>query len=226
MTTIRVWDLPLRLFHWLLVLLVISSGVTGQFSADLGPRAARWHLLSGYGVLGLLLFRLLWGFAGSTYARFSSFVRGPRAVLDYCRELLGQRPARLHLGHNPLGGWSVLAMLGCLAVQVACGLFLADEDLGIEGPLAKHVAARISDGLAIVHQAGFYLLLALIATHLAAIAFYRFARGNNLVRPMLTGDKEVPAGEEGNAAQGGHWLPGLLIAVVAAGIVWLLVNRL
>lgn len=226
MTTIRVWDLPLRLFHWLLVVLVISSGVTGQFSADLGPWAARWHLLSGYSILGLLLFRLIWGFAGSTYARFSSFVRGPRAVLDYCREILGKRPARLHLGHNPLGGWSVLAMLGCLTVQVGCGLFLADEDLGIEGPLAKYVAARTSDGLAIVHQAGFYLLLALIATHLAAIAYYRFAKGDRLVKPMLTGNKEVLAGRESTAAQGGHWLSGLLVAAIAAGIVWLIANRL
>lgn len=226
MTTIRVWDLPLRLFHWLLVLLVIGSAVTGQFSADLGPWAARWHLLSGYGVLGLLLFRLLWGFAGSTYARFASFVRGPRAVLDYCREVLGRRPARPYPGHNPLGGWSVLAMLGCLAVQVGCGLFLADEDLGIEGPLAKHVAARTSDGLALVHQAGFYLLLALIATHLGAIAFYHFAKGDQLVKPMLSGDKDMPAGQAGAAARGGHWLTGLLVAAAAAGIVWLIANRL
>lgn len=226
MTSIRVWDLPLRLFHWLLVLLVLVSGLTGQFSADLGPWAARWHLLSGYGVLSLLLFRLVWGFAGGTYARFVSFVRGPRAVLEYAQEALGRRPARLYLGHNPLGGWSVLAMLGCLAMQVGCGLFLADEDLGIEGPLAKYVAARTIDGLAIVHQAGLYGLLALIATHLGAIAFYRLAKGDNLVRPMLTGDKEVPGGPESQSARGGHWLPGLLVLAGAIGIVWLLVNRL
>lgn len=226
MTTIRVWDLPLRLFHWLLAGLVLCSGITGWFSADLGPWSARWHLFSGYAILALLIFRLLWGFVGGTHARFASFVRGPRAVVAYVEEMLGRRPASLHVGHNPLGSWSVLAMLGSLALQVGCDLFLADEDLGIEGPLAKYVASATSDRLATVHQFNFYLLLALIATHLAAIAFYRLAKGDNLVKPMLTGDKEVPAAPAGAAGRGGHWAAGLLVLLLAAGIVWLIVNRL
>ncbi len=226
MTTIRVWDLPLRLFHWLLVLLVLCSAITGWFSADLGPWAARWHLLSGYSLLALLIFRLLWGFVGGTHARFANFVRGPRAVLAYVEEILGRRPARLHAGHNPLGGWSVLAMLASLSLQVGCGLFLADEDLGIEGPLAKYVASATSDRLATVHQFNFYLLLALIAIHLAAIAFYRLAKGDNLVKPMLTGDKDVAPEQAAAAGHGGHWAGGLLVLLLAAGVVWLVVNRL
>lgn len=225
MTTIRIWDLPLRLFHWLLVLLVVSAGLTGEFSAALGPWAARWHLLSGYGVLSLLIFRLLWGFAGSTYARFASFVRGPRVVLAYCGEVLGRRPARLHLGHNPLGGWSVLTMLGCLAVLVGSGLFISDEDLGLEGPLARLVATRTADWLASLHEISFTVLLVLVGTHLGAIAFYQLVKGDNLVKPMLTGVREVPPGEEGAAARGGHWLAGLLVLACAVGVVWLIDTR-
>lgn len=226
MTTIRVWDLPLRLFHWLLVLLVLTSAITGQFSADLGPWAARWHPLSGYAILSLLIFRLLRGFVGGSHARFASFVRGPRAVIAYAQEILGRRPARLHAGHNPLGAWSVLSMLGSLCLQVGCGLFLADEDLGIEGPLAKYVSGQTGDLLAAIHQFNFYLLLALIASHLAAIAFYRLAKGDNLVKPMLNGNKEVAAEHADAAGRGGHWAAGLLVLLLAVGVVWLIVNRL
>lgn len=226
MTTIRVWDLPLRLFHWTLALLVAVSGLTGEFSAALGPWGARWHLLSGCAVLSLLIFRLVWGFAGGTYARFASFVRGPQAVLAYCGELLGRRPASPHIGHNPLGGWSVMAMLCSLAVQVGSGLFISDEDLGLEGPLAEHVSGKTAEWLAGVHQANFILLLALVGPHLCAIAYYRLAKGDKLVKPMLTGLKEVPAGQEGAAARGGHWLIGMLVLALAVGIVWLIANRL
>lgn len=224
MSKIRVWDLPLRLFHWMLVVLVAVSGITGQFSAELGPWAARWHLLSGQAILGLLVFRLIWGFAGGTCARFASFVRGPRAVLDYCGELLGRRPARGYFGHNPLGGWSVLAMLGCLSVQVGSGLFNADEDLGIEGPLAKYVGARTADWLAGLHQINFRLLLALVGIHLCAIAFYRLVKGDDLIKPMLTGRKELRAGQEGASAQDGHWLSGLAALAFALVVVWLIAN--
>jgi cytochrome b len=224
MSEIRVWDLPLRLFHWLLVLLVAVSGITGQFSADLGPWAAKWHLLSGQAILGLLLFRLIWGFAGGTYARFANFVRGPRAILAYCGEMLGRRPAGQHIGHNPLGGWSVLAMLGCLAVQVGSGLFNADEDLGIEGPLAKYAGSRMADWLAALHQVNFRLLLGLVGLHLCAIAFHRLVKGDDLLKPMLTGRKEVPAAQAGVAADGGHWLAGLAALACALGAVWLIAD--
>ena len=226
MVRIRIWDLPLRLFHWALVSLVVFSAVTGQFGAGLGLWAARWHQLSGYAVLSLLGFRLAWGFVGSSHARFASFVRGPRAVLDYLAELTGRRPAGVHLGHNPLGGWSVAALLACLAVQAGTGLFIADEDLGVEGPLARFVGSATGDSLRGLHALNFFVLLALIATHLAAIAYYLFARGENLVRPMLTGVKQVPSALKDAAARGGHPLLGLTVLAASVGAMWYLANRI
>lgn len=218
----RVWDLPTRLFHWSLVALVTFSGLSGQVAEDLGSRFMDWHMLSGYAILALLLFRLAWGFVGSTHARFADFVRGPRRVLEYLGARSAGKPDSVHPGHNPLGGWSVLSMLGALSVQVGSGLFLSDEDMGVEGPLAKHVANRTIDLLHEVHETSFWLLLGLVAGHLAAIAFYRVAKGENLVRPMVTGDK-VLAGIE-PARGGAPWLGALWLALTA-GAVWYLVNR-
>jgi cytochrome b len=217
----RVWDLPTRLFHWSLVALVVFNGITGHFAADLGTAWLERHLLSGYAILALILFRLVWGFAGNRHARFAGFVRGPRAVLDYLAALSGRRPAVAYVGHNPLGAWSVLAMLGALALQVGSGLFLSDEDLGVAAPLARHVANRTIDLMGTVHETGFWLLLALVAIHLSAIVFYRVAKGENLVRPMLTGDKPLSGVED---AHGGPWWLGLLILAVAAGAVALMVR--
>jgi len=226
MVRIRVWDLPLRLFHWALVLLVSGSIITGEFSSDLGLWAAEWHKLFGYAVLTLLLFRLMWGFAGSTYARFGSFLRGPATALRYVAELTGRRDSPVRLGHNPLGGWSVLAMLLSLAVQAGSGLFISDEDLGLEGPLAGHVGSAMADRLNSLHEANSVVLMVLIALHLFAIVFYLAVKRENLVRPMITGDKLLPSAPEGSPARGGHALLGLVVLACSAGIVWYLANRL
>jgi len=174
-TATRVWDIPTRLFHWLLVgLFAFSwwSGETGHMD---------WHRQSGLIVLALIVFRLLWGVIGGSTARFARFVRGPRTVLAYLR---GQGTATA--GHNPLGGWSVLALLGLLAVQVVAGLFAVDVD-GLEsGPLSDYVSFEAGRTASHIHHLCFDGLLALIALHIAAIAFYR-VRGRNLIKPMLTG---------------------------------------
>jgi cytochrome b len=222
---VRIWDLPTRLFHWSLVLLVAFSAITGEFGEDLPLKFMDWHRLSGYAILALLLFRLVWGVIGSTHARFASFVRGPSAALRYVQEILGRAPATRHLGHNPLGAWSVLGLLACLAVQVGSGLFIADEDLGVEGPFAKLVSSGVSDTLAEVHEGSFGVLLALIGLHLSAIAFYLFSKGENLVRPMITGLKQLPPEEGAGAAKGGHFLAGVLVMAMAGVAVWLLVTR-
>jgi cytochrome b len=226
MISIRVWDLPLRLFHWALLLLVACSFITGQFSSDLGLWAAQWHQISGYGVLALLLFRLAWGFVGGTHARFGSFLRGPQAALEYLEELRGRRPARLRLGHNPLGGWSAIALLLSLAFQAGSGLFISDEDLGLEGPLAKYICNQLADRLTDLHEGNVVLLLLLICLHLSAIAYYRFAKGENLVRPMITGTKEIPSYVDEAAAKGGHDLVGMIVLACSAGIVWAIANWL
>jgi cytochrome b len=215
MNKILVWDLPLRLFHWLLVLLVVVSFV----SAKIGGNAMQLHMLSGYTVLTLLLFRILWGFLGSTHARFASFVRGPVKVISYLR---GHDAGR-HPGHNPAGAWSVIFMLLALLLQAATGLF-ANDDIATEGPLAKLVSKALSDRITGVHHLNVKLLLVLIGLHLSAIVFYLFHKRENLVKPMLTGFKDAAAGA-GDAApkQGRAWVAAVLLAA-CAGCVYLLVK--
>jgi len=217
MNKIPVWDLPLRLFHWLLVLLVVVSFV----SAKIGGNAMQIHLLSGYTILTLVLFRILWGFLGGTHARFASFVRGPGAVFAYLRAL-PRREAGEPLGHNPAGAWSVILMLAALLAQAATGLF-ANDDISTEGPLAKLVSKALSDRITSVHHLNIMLLYALIALHLSAIAFYFFHKRENLVKPMLTGYKDA-ATAAGDAAQarGRTWLAALLLAACAGGVYFLI----
>jgi len=218
MTKVLVWDLPLRLFHWLLVLLVVVSFV----SAKIGGNAMQFHLLSGYAILAMLLIRILWGFIGGTHARFASFIRGPAAVISYLRGLSGHEAGR-HLGHNPAGAWSVILMLAVLLAQVATGLF-ANDDIATEGPLAKLVSKALSDRITGIHHVNVKLLYALIVLHLSAIAFYVFYKRDNLVKPMLTGFKDAAAGAGETAQyQGKTWLAAVLLAA-CAGCVYLLIK--
>lgn len=183
---IPVWDLPVRLFHWLLVLLLGCSWVTGEMEW------MDWHFYSGYAVLVLVLFRILWGFAGSAPARFADFVRGPAAILAYLRTLPARR-AGVFAGHNPLGGLSVLLILLCVLLQALTGLF-ANDDVLYEGPLYRHVSKALSDTLTTVHKWNFEVLLVLAAVHVAAIVYYFAWKSENLVKPMVTGRKRLPAG--------------------------------
>lgn len=178
-----VWDLPIRLFHWSVVLLVALS----WWSAEEGKDSL--HFWSGYTLLFLLIFRILWGFAGSSTARFARFVRGPAAVLAYLKS------GRVsEAGHTPLGALSVVAMLLALLVQLATGLIQIDEDDFIEGPLSGLVSYDTASSAHDVHEASFNVLLALIALHLLAILYYRIVRGRSLVRPMVTGRAELDDG--------------------------------
>lgn len=204
MQRFRLWDLPTRIFHWALVVCVVASFVT----VKIGGNAMIWHARIGVAVVGLLAFRLVWGFLGSTYARFSQFVRGPRAVMDY---LQGRWQGE---GHNPLGALSVLAMLGTLLLLVATGLF-ANDDIAFEGPLYALVDKEFSDRMAGIHRFIEPLTILLVLAHLAAIAFYVWVRKETLIMPMITGSK-VGAGE---TAQGGGIVPfcvALLIALAVA----------
>ncbi len=176
----QAWDLPIRLFHWLLVALMGFSWWSGE------QHLMDWHRRSGYAILGLLLFRLYWGFVGSPTARFSQFVRGPRATLAYVRSL--NTPAyRAPPGHNPLGGWSVLAILAALLMMVTAGLFAVDVD-GLEsGPLSDYLSFDQGRSAAHLHGYVFKLLLALTVLHVAAILFYLVRMRQNLITPMITG---------------------------------------
>lgn len=212
---IRVWDLPVRVFHWLLVGLVVISIITGNVG---GVWEMELHLLAGSAVLGLVLFRAAWGVVGSSTARFSDFVRGPKAVVTYLFGLIAGRKATV-LGHNPLGGWSVVAMLSSLALQGVTGLF-ANDDILTKGPLAKFVSKRMSDLITEVHEVNASLLYILIGVHLAAILGYYVFKQENLVRPMITGRKTLPAEADVTAPRlASPWL-ALVLALAAASIVW------
>jgi cytochrome b len=201
-----VWDLPTRLFHWALVVLVGLS----WWSAENDQKEL--HLYLGYGVLSLLLFRIGWGLAGSSTARFSSFVRGPGAVVRYVRN-------RFHwplAGHAPLGALSVLALLAMLFVIVGTGLFAADEDGLFSGPLAYLVSVGVSDTMTGLHEELFDVLLVLIGLHVAAILLYRLALGRNLLGPMITGKAELEPGVE--PMRPGKWWVALICVVAAIAI--------
>lgn len=210
--TVKVWDAPVRLFHWLLAALAAVSVTTGY----LGGNAMRWHIWSGCAILGLLIFRLLWGFAGSGTARFAHFVRGPRAALGYARGLLARTPSHT-LGHNPLGGWMVVALLLSAALQVGTGLF-ANDDISTEGPLYAKVSKATSDRITAVHDANAIVLLVLIGLHVAAVLYYLWYKRENLLRPMLTGVKRVPAGPLPPVRHAGALRAAALAALAAAAL--------
>lgn len=183
---IRVWDLPVRLFHWLLVLCITGSLI----SVNLGGNAIEWHAYFGYGILTLLIFRIVWGFVGSTHARFDSFVPNINSILAYIR---GTAPRVL--GHNPIGALSVFALLFVLTVQATTGLFV-DDEIAFQGPLAKYVSSSVVEFLSEIHESNQVLIYALIAIHISAIFFYKRFKGEDLISPMIYGDKEIDPSEE------------------------------
>ena len=205
---VRVWDLPTRLFHWSLAALVTFSIVT----AKLGGLWLDWHMRSGYAILALLVFRLLWGVAGSRNARLVHFVRGPRIVLAY---LQGRHPHD-GAGHNPLGALSVVAILAVLLAQAATGLFANDGSF-TEGPLARLVTSASSDLLSTLHRWGELALYAMIGLHVAAVLYYLFVRRENLIGPMITGDR---LGIDAKPAFDGPalWLRAAVLLAAAAGL--------
>jgi len=181
---VRVWDAPTRLFHWALVICVVGLGVTSQ----LGGSAMVWHFRFGYGVLTLLLFRFVWGLLGGYWSRFATFLVGPSAIWRYLR---GQGRPQDSVGHNPLGSLSVVAMLLFLGLQVTTGL-MSDDEISNAGPLTRFVSSTWVSNATFYHKnIGKFILLGLVVLHLCAIAFYYFRNRENLVKPMITGDKVI-----------------------------------
>ncbi|MEP6607653.1 MAG: cytochrome b/b6 domain-containing protein [Burkholderiaceae bacterium] len=214
---VRIWDLPTRLFHWLLAVLVVFSFTTGK----LGGEWLQWHFRSGYAILSLLLFRLLWGFSGSRYARFASFLPMPSKVL---RALRFGAPHAVWkgAGHSEIGTLSVYALLIAVAVQAITGPFSNDGTFN-EGPWAHFVSDATSDRLSTLHYFNHWLVLALGLVHVAAIAYYLLAQREDLITPMLTGDKlgiDAPAADDGIAVR----LRAAALAALAAGIVYYLIT--
>jgi cytochrome b len=200
---VPVWDLPTRLFHWLLVALVGFSWWSAENDEiDL-------HIWSGLAILSLLIFRLLWGVVGSSTARFTSFIRGPRAILAYVKDMKGWRP----IGHSPQGALSVLALLGVLLAQAGLGLFAVDNDGLYEGPLAYLISIDAAEEVADLHEDLFEVIKILVGLHIAAILFYRLMLGKRLVGPMITGKAAAETCVEPMRA--GRWWAALLSLVAA-----------
>lgn len=207
-----VWDTPTRLMHWLLVVFIGLcwwSGINNELE---------YHLYSGYAVLWIVLLRLYWGFVGSSTARFSSFVRGPRAILDYARTLHRRHTPHTH-GHNPLGAISVLLMLGTVLAVVSIGLFAVDVDGLYSGPLSGFVSFRQGRHLAHLHYKMFNLLLAVIGLHVLAVIFYYIYKGHDLVFPMINGRSKGEIEPVDTLRTAPAWRLALG-ALIAAAIVW------
>ncbi|HEY4253530.1 MAG TPA: cytochrome b/b6 domain-containing protein [Roseomonas sp.] len=209
----KVWDAWIRLFHWALVALIATSWWTAQIGNW------RLHFLSGYAILALLGFRILWGLLGSDTARFRRFLRSPAAVLRYLGGMFRRGPDT-EAGHNPAGGWMVVVMLALLAAQVGTGLFADPDDYVVRGPFAGLIDSGTSYAVAGWHFRLFNVLLAAIGLHVLAILAYRLVKRHDLLGPMLTGRKRMPP--ETRAPRLAHPLLGALLFVLAAGAAYAL----
>jgi cytochrome b len=206
---VRVWDLPTRLFHWLLVILISFS----WWSAE--TRHMDWHMLSGLVALALVVFRIVWGFIGGSTARFREFVRSPMAVIAYLRS---DSATPVRAGHNPVGGYSVVVMLALLAMQVGTGLFAVDTDGIDSGPLSFLVDFEQGRILAGIHHLSFSVLQLVVIMHVLAIVFYLVVRKRNLLTPMVTGADKQLSGEYGLVSS--SKLRFVVAATIAAGTAW------
>ena len=206
---LRVWDAPLRIFHWLLVVTVVAALYTGW----LGGSWMTWHERAGLAIVGLLSFRIAWMLLGSTYARLSTLVCSLLALPRYFRGEWRQ------LGHNPLGVLSVFAMLGLLSWQAVSGLF-TNDDIAFTGPLYKLVSSSLSSDLTRLHKLGMWFIIGLITLHILAIIVHFVIKKHNLVKAMLTGQTEQEYAEQ-TPAQGGRWLACVCAVIIALGGMYL-----
>jgi cytochrome b len=212
---VRVWDLPTRVFHWLLAACVLGSLASGF----IGGGAIDWHARFGYAILALLLFRLVWGLVGGRWSRFSSFLYAPRSVVAYLR---GQPHPDHLVGHNPLGAGSVIAMLVVLLLQVASGL-VNDDEISFQGPLYPLVSSKVAEAAHDFHEAGMWLVIGLVVLHVAAVLFYLVRKKQNLVAPMISGDKEIATAVTSSRDDLWSRLGALvLLAACAGAVTWLI----
>jgi cytochrome b len=220
MKIVRVWDLPTRLFHWSLAACFVGLVITGS----VGGNAMVWHFRFGYTVFALLLFRLVWGFVGGRWSRFGAFLYSPATVLGFLR---GQRRPEHTTGHNPLGALSVFAMLAFLAAQVATGL-ISDDEIAFAGPLTRFVSnATVSLATTYHKDIGRLILFALVALHIVTVLLYLWKKHDNLIKPMVRGDKELADDVVVEASRDhvGSRITGALIFAICAGVVTWIVRQ-
>lgn len=212
MHTVRVWDLPTRLFHWALAVCIVGLVITG----NIGGNWMNWHLRLGYAVLTLLLFRVVWGLVGGHWSRFGSFLYAPGTLLRYLR---GQGEPSHSVGHSPLGALSVFALLAVLMLQVGTGL-ISDDEIAFTGPLVRFVSGdTISSATSYHKNIGKFIVMGLVVLHLLAIGFYKLVRKQSLVRPMVVGDKQLPVAAPSARDGAGSRVLALVVLLICAGLV-------
>jgi len=210
-----VWDLPVRVFHWLLVTAFVGAFVTNK----LGVAYFGWHVLCGYAVIVLVAFRIVWGVVGTRHALFRNFVRGPIETLRYAASVLRGRPPA-YAGHNPLGALMVVVLLLALGVQAILGLFGNDEIVNV-GPLYGYVSDAVSLRLTSLHRHLFYWIAAAIGIHVAAVLIHRVFHGERLVKAMISGRKPshiVGAHDAIHASR--SWLAALVVVLLVGALAW------
>jgi|DEB0MinimDraft_6_1074348.scaffolds.fasta_scaffold77031_1 cytochrome b len=230
---VKVWDIWVRLFHWLLVAFILLSYLTGEvggFDFTM-PGSGNFvsnmtlHMWSGLTIFALLVFRIVWGFAGSTTARFANFLRGPSSILDYVKTVF-TGPVKFFAGHNPAGGAVVAIMLLALLVQAVTGMFSQDDSFfATKGPLAHLISDETSKVITGRHELWWeYVIITLIVVHIAANLFYWLVKKQDLIVAMITGRRRLPEGEaEPQLSFAATWL-GAVIAVAAGIASWLILN--
>lgn len=227
-----VWDLPLRIFHWVLVVSLLASWYTAEMSSKgefLEFRGQQYgyaevHFWLGYLALGMILFRLMWGFVGPRHARFANFLTGPRRFFTYVKDIF-RRDSHPTPGHNPTGAVMVVLMLLMVGAQAATGLFLIDNTEIFAAPYHAAVSEGLADKLMKFHHLNFEVLQWAVGLHVLAIIFYRLYKGHKLVGPMITGHKPGHLVPPEEAAEGSHLFRALIVALIAAGIVWLILHE-
>ena len=210
---VRAWDGPTRLFKWTFVLLILAAPISKNF----GDVLLTWHRYNGYAILILVVWRVLWGFAGSTTARFATWVR-PFAAPGYARDLLTGRKRRF-LGHNPLGGLMVLALMAAVSMQVLAGFFTTD-DIVVDGPLVHLAPSALVKAASNWHETGLLVIGALAAIHILANFWYSFAKDENTIGAMATGYKPAGPFEDAPETRGGSWKRAGLCLAIAVGLVF------
>jgi cytochrome b len=214
---VRVWDLPTRLFHWSLAACIVGLVIT----ANIGGDAMVWHFRLGYSVLTLILFRLVWGLVGGYWSRFSTFVPGPSTVIAY---LKGRAKPEQAVGHNPLGALSVLALLFASFAQAAVGL-MSDDEIAAAGPLVSKIPGAWVSVATFVHtEVTKVILILLVFLHIAAILWYRFKKKENLIGPMIVGDKTLPDNTQASHDTLASRAVAAVVLLLCAGIVNLLLR--
>ena len=218
--TVRVWDFPTRLFHWLLVISLAGSWITTEleFDPELGIEWMEWHFRFGYFAAGLIIFRIMWGLVGSRHARFTNFLYGPGRILAYAATLF-KRDSKPTTGHTPVGGLVVLARILLIGAQVATGLF-ASDDIFFDGPFHPLVSDALAGDLTTWHHRLFTAIQIIVALHIVAVLFYWIWKGQQLIWPMITGRKRASQLGDDKAGVQSKIMLGIIVAAIAAGIVY------